>query len=155
MSRILNLRVGFGVKPTDLGTKAKNYNSLFSLLLLCAVCMLFSTHLSADEFGAVNDILSSGDKAGKKALGTIIVWLFGLALPIVCVASGAIMGYSQQKKKSEQEQNTTKIYVVTLISGIVGFFVFVIVSMIISRILFGDSNYIFGVINDFYRGAVN
>ncbi|MBD5165143.1 hypothetical protein [Helicobacter sp.] len=75
-------------------------------------------------------------------------------MPFVCIIAGAILGYSFQKKKSEQEQNTTKIYVVTAISAIVGFFVYAIVATIVSRALFGDANYIFQVINDFWKEAV-
>lgn len=131
------------------------YLQLFlQVALVFGLFMLFSPHLSADEFDAVNDILSGGDKAGKKALGTGVTWAFGVVLPFICIVAGAILGYSFQKKKSEQEQNTTKIYVVTAISAIVGFFVYAIVAMVISRALFGDANYIFQVINDFWKEAV-
>lgn len=128
--------------------------AFLQVALIFGLLMLFSSYLSADEFDAVNDILSSGDKAGKKALGTGVVWGFGVVLPFICIVAGAILGYSFQKKKSEQEQNTTKIYVVTAISAIVGFFVYAIVAMVISRALFGDANYIFQVINDFWKEAV-
>ena len=130
-------------------------DTIFKLALVLGVFMLLGSYLGADEFDEVNNILDSGDKAGKKALGTGVQWAFALILPLICVVAGMIMGYSQQKKKSEQEQNTTKIYVVTIISGIVGFFVFAIVAMIFSRMLFGDANYIFQVINEFYKQAVN
>lgn len=135
---------------------AKNrYLQLFlQVALVFGLFMLFSPHLSADEFDAVNDILGSGDKAGKKALGTGVTWAFGVVLPFICIIAGAILGYSFQKKKSEQEQNTTKIYVVTAISAIVGFFVYAIVAMVVSRALFGDANYIFQVINEFWKLSV-
>ena len=131
------------------------YLQLFlQVALVFGLFMLFSPHLSADEFDAVNDILGSGDKAGKKALGTGVTWAFGVVLPFICIIAGAILGYSFQKKKSEQEQNTTKIYVVTAISAIVGFFVYAIVAMVVSRALFGDANYIFQVINEFWKSSV-
>ena len=131
------------------------YLQLFlQVALVFGLFMLFSPHLSADEFDAVNDILGSGDKAGKKALGTGVTWAFGVVLPFICIIAGAILGYSFQKKKSEQEQNTTKIYVVTAISAIVGFFVYAIVAMVISRALFGDANFIFQVINNFWKSSV-
>lgn len=132
----------------------KKQNVFLRIALVLGVFMILGTNLSADEFDAVNDILNSGDKAGKTALGTGIKWAFSVILPLICIIAGAIMGYSQQKKKAEQEQNTTKIYVVTTISAIVGFFVFAIVAMIMSRAFFGDSNYIFSIITDFYKEAV-
>lgn len=97
-------------------------NTFLKLFLVSVVfCMFLALNLNADEFDEVNNILNSADAGGKKALGTGIKWAFGIVLPLICIVSGMILGYTQQKKKFEQEQNTNKIYVVTAISGIVGF----------------------------------
>lgn len=65
-----------------------------------------------------------------------------------------VMGYSQQKKKAEQDQNTNKIYFVTVIAGLVGFFVYILIATIISKMLFGDTSYLFNVITTFWKSAV-
>lgn len=128
----------------------------FKIVLVLGAFMLLGSNLSADEFDSVNDILNSGSKAGQQTLGVGIKWALSIVLPLICIVAGALMGYSQQKKKAEQEQNTNKIYVVTAISAVVGFFVYVIVTMIISRAFFGDATYAFNnVIFEFYKNAVN
>lgn len=136
--------------------KAVRRNTFFKFVLVLVAFMLLGSNLSADEFDAVNDILGNGSKAGKSALGTGMQWGLSIVLPLICIIAGAIMGYSQQKKKAEQEQNTNKIYMVTAISAVVGFFVYVIVTMILSRALFGDASFAFNnVIFEFFKDAVN
>lgn len=129
--------------------------SVLRLALIFCVLLLCVSILNADEFDEINNVLDRGSTAGKKALGTFLQWAFAVALPLICIFAGAIMGYTQQKKKAEQEQSTTKIYIVTAVSGVAGFFVFAIITMIISRALFGDSNYIFTIINEFYKQSTN
>lgn len=109
--------------------------------------LLFAGAINADEFAEANNILSSGDSAGKTALGTLIKWVFAVALPILCIGAGTIMAYSQQKKKAEQDQDTKKIYIAMLLGAVAGFFVYVMVAMIVSRALFGDAQAIFGHID--------
>lgn len=116
--------------------------------------LFVSLGFSANEFGEATNIVSQADTAGKSVLGTGIKWAFGVFLPLICIAAGMIMGYKQQKKKAEQDQDTNKIYFVTAISGIIGFFVFAIVAMLVSRALFGDVSYIFNVITTFWKSAV-
>lgn len=131
-------------------------NSFLRFALVLGAFMLLGSTLSADEFDSINDTLNSGSKAGQVALGTGIKWGFGIVLPLICIITGTIMGYSQQKKKAEQEQSTTKIYVVTAISAIVGVFVYIIITSIFSRALFGDPSFIFNnVIFEFFKDSVN
>lgn len=120
------------------------------LLLGFFVCFGFG----ANEFNEAQNIIGSADTTGKSILGTGVKWAFAVALPIICIVAGMIMGYSQQKKKAEQDQDTNKIYFATAIAGFIGFFVFVIVAMLFSRALFGDTTYIFNVITTFWKSAV-
>lgn len=129
--------------------------NIFKIGLVIGIfSLLFTNGLFADEFDNINDIMGGGDKAGKKALGTIVIWGVALILPVICIISGAIMGYSFQKKKSEQEQNTTKLYVVTGGAAIVGFMLFIGVTMIISTALLGDKSAMFQVITNFWRASL-
>ncbi|RAX55318.1 hypothetical protein CCY99_01055 [Helicobacter sp. 16-1353] len=103
----------------------------------------------ANEFNEAQTIISGADTNARSVLGTGVKWAFAVALPLICIIAGMIMGYSQQKKKAEQDTN--KIYFVTAIAGIVGVFVYVIIAMLISRALFGDTSYIFNVITTFWK----
>lgn len=128
--------------------------SFLRFALLFGALMCCSSFLGADEFDNINEILDSGDRAGKQALGTGVKWAFAVALPIIGMVTGMVMGYTQQKKKAEQEQNTTKLYVVTIIAGIVGMAGFILIAMFFSAALFGDKSAIFDVIQTFWRESV-
>ena len=127
--------------------------TLFKVSVLLGLCAVFG--FGADEFSEAQTTMSSADTAGKAVLGIGIKWAFSLGLPLICIAAGMCMGYMQQKKKAEQDQNTNKIYFVTAIAGVIGFFVYVIISMLVSRALFGDTSYIFDVVTTFWKSAVS
>lgn len=108
----------------------------------------------ANEFSEAENIISQGSTSGKKVLGEGLKWISAVGLPIICVVAGMVMGYSQQKKKAEQDQNTNKIYFVTIIAGLVGFFVYILITTILSKLLFNDTSYLFNVISTFWKQAV-
>ncbi|RDU60377.1 hypothetical protein [Helicobacter sp. MIT 14-3879] len=113
-----------------------------------------SLGFGANEFNEASNIVNSADTSGRKVLGTVIKWTTSVALPIICIVAGMVMGYSQQKKKAEQDQNTNKIYFVTFIAGLVGFFVYILIATMLSQALFGDTSYIFNVITNFWKSAI-
>lgn len=108
----------------------------------------------AGEFDAMNDIIGQGDTAGRQALGTGLTWFFALALPIICILTGTIMGYTQQKKKAEQQESTTKLYLVTALSAVVGFVIYLLIVMLISKALLGDNSKLFDVIHQFFLSSL-
>ena len=129
------------------------FKTLLKISALLAFLAVFGFGAS-DEFSEAETIMSNADTSGKAVLGVGIKWAFGVALPLICIVAGMVMGYTQQKKKAEQDQNTNKIYFVTALAGVIGFFVYIIVAMLISRALFGDTSYIFDVITTFWKSAV-
>ena len=123
--------------------------------IACLLGIFMSFSFGANEFGEAQNIINQADMAGKGVLGTIIKWTFSLALPIICMGGVTLMAYTQQKKKAEQQdQNPNKIYFVMGIAAIVGFFLYLIVTTIISYALFRDTGYIFNVISTFFKQAV-
>lgn len=117
--------------------------------------LFVSVGFSANEFGEAQNIISQADTAGKGVLGTGLKWFLALILPLSCMGGATILAYTQQKKKAEQQdQNPNKIYFVMGIAAIVGFFVYLIVTTIISYALTRDTGYIFNVISTFYKQAL-
>lgn len=132
-----------------------NYKTTLKVLGYCGLLgLVFGGVINADEFEEASKIVESGDSSGKAVLGLIIKWVFALILPIVCMGSGIIMAYAQQKKKAEQDQDTKKIYIAMFLGAVVGFFCYVLVAMLVSRALLGDAKQIFDVIYTFWREAV-
>lgn len=109
----------------------------------------------ANEFSEAENIIAQGSTSGKKVLGEGLKWITAVGLPIICLVTGMVMGYSQQKKKAEQDQNTNKIYFVTAIAGLVGFFIYILITTILSKLLFNDMSYLFNVISTFWKEAVS
>ncbi|GAD17842.1 hypothetical protein [Helicobacter fennelliae] len=126
--------------------------NIVKILLVLGIFASFG--LGANEFSDAENIVSSASTSGKSVLGEGIKWATAVFLPLVCLVAGMVMGYSQQKKKAEQDQNTNKIYFVTVIAGLVGFFVYILIATIISKMLFGDTSYLFNVITTFWKNAV-
>ncbi|TNB54321.1 hypothetical protein FDW47_08275 [Campylobacter helveticus] len=123
------------------------------LLLLFAYAFLFSIGLHADEFGDALNTVTGASNSGKGVLGEGMRWTFAVFLPIVCMVSAGYLGYTQAKKKAEQEQASFKIYAITAMAGLIGFFVFCIIGMLLSSALFGDSKMVFDIIHQFWRGV--
>lgn len=126
--------------------------NIVKILLMLGIFASFG--LGANEFSDAESIVSSASTSGKSVLGEGIKWATAVFLPLVCLIAGMVMGYSQQKKKAEQDQNTNKIYFVTIVAGLVGFFVYILIATIISKMLFGDTSYLFNVITTFWKSAV-
>ena len=131
--------------------------SRISKLFFLSFIFLFSlsANLSADEFEAANQVISGADSAGRSVLGTSVKWAFAVILPLAMFFGGMFLGYKQQKKKSEQEQETGKLYLVMGMFAIIGFFVYVIGAMFISKMLFGDFTSIFQYINEFWKSSMS
>ena len=110
-----------------------------------------SLGFGANEFNEAQNIISSASQSGKSVLGEGLKWATAVFLPLICLVTGMAMGYTQQKKKAEQDQNTNKIYFVTAIAGLVGFFIYILIATIISKMLFNDTSYLFNVITTFWK----
>lgn len=113
-----------------------------------------SLSFGANEFGEAENLVSTASQSGKSVLGEGIKWATAVFLPILCLVSGMVIGYTQQKKKAEQDQSTNKIYFVTVVAGLVGFFVYILIASILSKMLFGDTSYLFNVITTFWKQSV-
>ncbi|TXE84186.1 hypothetical protein FPD46_01345 [Campylobacter peloridis] len=131
--------------------KILDNNAKNILFYALAIFLLTSNLFGADEFSEAANAIEGASEGGKSILGVIISWGFSLVLPVISVVIGVALGYKFQSKKSEQDQSTGKLYLVLAGCAIAGFFVYVIVAMLFSRILFGDMNEMFTRIYEFWR----
>lgn len=127
--------------------------NIVKIILMLSVFV--SIGFCANEFSEAESIITQGSTSGKKVLGEGLKWITAVGLPIICLVTGMVMGYTQQKKKAEQDQNTNKIYFVTAIAGLIGFFVYILIATILSKLLFGDMTYLFNTISTFWKEAVS
>ncbi|EAB5282029.1 hypothetical protein CT954_01320 [Campylobacter jejuni] len=121
------------------------------LFLALVYATLLSVGANADEFNDALNTVTSASNTGRGVLGEGMRWVFAVLLPAVCMFTAGFLGYTQAKKKAEQEQASFKIYVITGISVLIGFFVFCIVAMLFSSALFGDSKAVFERVYEFWR----
>lgn len=121
------------------------------LLLLFAYAALLSIGANADEFNEALSTVTSASNTGKGVLGEAMRWVFAVFLPLICIGTGFYLGYSQAKKKAEQEQASFKIYIIAGFSALIGFFVYCIATMLFSSALMGDSKILFSKIFDFWK----
>lgn len=113
---------------------------IIGILTIFALFAMFNANaLAADEFGAANTIIGNADTAAKTATGTFMKWFFSF-LPLVLMAVGAILGFSQQKKKSKkkskQDQYVKKLYIFTAVARAVGLFLAILIEMLVSQGLY-------------------
>lgn len=111
------------------------------------------TASAADEFTNAANTISTAGKTGMGVLGTGLLWLFAVFLPWGCILGGMILGYKNTKKQAEQDQDSMKIYIMMGVYGVVGLFVFVIVTSLVSLGILGDSTKLFSNIYAFYKEA--
>ncbi|EAH9136026.1 hypothetical protein CUPS9163_08640 [Campylobacter upsaliensis] len=121
------------------------------LFLALVYATLLSVGANADEFNDALNTVTSASNTGRGVLGEGMRWVFAVFLPAIFIFTGMFLGYTQAKKKAEQEQASFKIYVITGISALIGFFVYCIAAMLFSSALFGDSKAIFERIYEFWR----
>ncbi|EOH5771165.1 hypothetical protein ACL90S_001492 [Campylobacter coli] len=119
--------------------------------------MVFLTCVSlnaADEFDSAVSTINSAETSFMSILGFAVRLVLGFGLPLGCMILGGYLGFAQAKRKAEQDQSTFKIFFVTAVCAVIGFFVFVVTAMLISSGLYGNSSYVFeNVIYEFWKNA--
>ncbi|EAL1630082.1 hypothetical protein F1O51_08200 [Campylobacter coli] len=119
--------------------------------------MVFLTCVSlnaADEFDSAVSTINSAETSFMSILGFAVRLVLGFGLPLGCMILGGYLGFAQAKRKAEQDQSTFKIFGVTAVCAVIGFFVFVVTAMLISSGLYGNSSYVFeNVIYEFWKNA--
>lgn len=125
--------------------------------LVTALMCLFAVNGFADvsAFDGVDQVVGGAHKAGTAALGSVMKWIVGLGIPIVCIFGLAFLGYTFAKKKAEQSQDgQNRIPVAVAVGAAIGFFVFIIVTAFIGLALMGDAGKGFDVVYKFWTDDV-
>lgn len=121
------------------------------------IVMVFLTCVNlnaADEFDSAVSTINSAETSFMSILGFAVRLILGFGLPLFCMGLGGYLGFVQAKRKAEQDQSTFKIFGITAVCAVIGFFVFIATAMLISSGLYGDSGYVFeNVIYDFWKNA--
>ena len=122
--------------------------------------LLVSTALSTSVVLANNGAFTSIDStvgalntSGKGTLGTFGAWFFGL-LPLISFIGIGVGGYRYASKKAEQDQDTTRVAIITFISAILGFFVGVILAAVLGAGLMGSASEGVQIVNSFWRSVL-
>lgn len=112
------------------------------------------TAFGADEFDAAASTIGKAGKTGASVLGTGLIWFFAVFLLWGSILGGMILGYKNTKKQAEQDQDSMKIYIMMGVYGVVGLFVFVIITSLVSLGILGDSTLLFKKIYEFYKTSL-
>ncbi|OCS21975.1 hypothetical protein CFVI97532_07180 [Campylobacter fetus subsp. venerealis cfvi97/532] len=108
----------------------------------------------ADEFSEAASVVSSASTSGKSIIKEGVQWTFALVLPLALMIVSSFLAYKFEKQKSEQDKETSKIYMKMVAAALGGFFAYIAISMLVSRWFFGDFTSIFDkVIYAFFSGV--
>ncbi|RAX56538.1 hypothetical protein CCZ01_09190 [Helicobacter monodelphidis] len=126
----------------------KIYNKVGFLM----VFLYFST-LNADEFGDVNALVEGAGKSiqatGGVGIKAFLAWAT-LILPII----GVIGGIWIEKKKSENSQDNSKIYIAGIVGAVLAVIIDVIVISVFGVLLLGSAQDGFSVVRNYWKEAL-
>lgn len=134
----------------------KLLNGLNSMVIRVWAFLICSavTAFASDEFTKAQETIGTAGKTGASVLGTGLIWLFAVFLLWGSILGGMILGYKNTKKQAEQDQDSMKIYIMMGVYAIVGLFVFVIVTSLVSLGILGNSTALFKSIYGFYETSL-
>lgn len=119
--------------------------------LVCSAVTAFGAN---DEFSQAASTIGTAGKTGASVLGTGLIWFFAVFLLWGSILGGMILGYKNTKKQAEQDQDSMKIYIMMGVYAVVGLFVFIIVTSLVSLGILGDGSALFKKIYEFYKTSL-
>ena len=124
---------------------------LFKVVMVLA--LIAGAAYAANDFQAVDNTVSAIDTSARTSMGTVGRWIFGM-IPLVAMLLGGFAGFMYQKKKGEQEKDTSKAVIYMIIGGILAGSAGVFFDAMLGSALLGNSSKGIQVLTTFWSNVL-
>lgn len=138
------------MKMTEALGKNKKLVAVTFLMFIGGMTAMYA----AGDFSNVDTVVDNFESSVNTTTGKGMKMFMGW-LPLILFGIGLFLGVKQSKKKSEQEQeNSSKVFIIGAIGGIAGAFVGVLVDALLGAALMQDSAKGLLVLKNYWQDAL-